>query len=72
MQLAFVFPCLASLKEIAIQWSKAEVGAGQCGQLRTPGLIAYAQREHMHGSEQDHAAAFTHSQSRKQQDKSLP
>lgn len=71
-QLAFIFSCPASLQEIAIQQSKAEVRAGQCGQLRTPELIAYARREHVHPSQPGHAAAFKHSQARKQQCKSLP
>lgn len=71
--LAFIFPCFASLKETAIQWSNAEVGAGQRGRLRTLGLIAYARREGAPGAEQGHAAAFKRSPSRKSSKyKSLP
>lgn len=71
-RLAFTFPCVASLKEMAIQRSTAEVRAGQCRQLRTPRLIVYAQQECTHSPEQDHAAAFQSSRSRKQQDELLP
>jgi len=55
--LAFIFPCLASREEIAIEWSKAEVGAGQRERPRTPGRIAYARRERARSSEQGRAAA---------------